>query len=200
MNKVTAVVLAAGLSRRMGQRNKMLLPIAGEAMMLRTLRAYLGVFDDVLIVTGFEADKIGAAVAHLNLRIVHNPDYEDGQASSVAVGLRAAPNADHVVIGLGDQPLLRRGELELLVKTHLSRGGTKITVPHNGTSRGNPIVVPGRLLPEILEDKQNPGCGMFTRTRPDLVDFVSLPNQGFFYDVDTPDEYAELEAETHFAC
>ncbi|MEM6577596.1 MAG: nucleotidyltransferase family protein [Pseudomonadota bacterium] len=192
MTRTTAVVLAAGLSRRMGEQNKLLLPIAGQPMIVHTLRAYQEACDDVLVVTGFDADNITAALRPLNLRLVHNVEFAKGQATSVATGLRTALGADQIIVGLGDQPSLRGPHLHTLIRRHETTGGRKITVPTNGTARGNPIVIPGGLVDQMLEDRQNPGCGKFTRQRPDLVDLIPLTDPAYYRDVDTPEDYAAV--------
>ncbi|MEL6119312.1 MAG: nucleotidyltransferase family protein [Pseudomonadota bacterium] len=192
MDNVTAIVLAAGLSRRMGSDNKLLLPVNGEPMIVRTLRAYREFCSDVVVVAGFDAENLAECVRHLGLRLTHNPDFAEGQARSVATGLRAAQGAEHVMVGLGDQPALTRDHLDTLFQRHIAAGGKKITVPHNGTARGNPIVIPGDMIDQMLEDKQNPGCGKFTRERPDMVHLTPLQDAAFFHDVDTPEDYAAL--------
>ncbi|MEM9342180.1 MAG: nucleotidyltransferase family protein [Pseudomonadota bacterium] len=190
MHKPTAIVLAAGLSRRMGAENKLLLPVDGQPMIRRTVRAYTECCDRVIVVTGFEAPAIRRALQDLTVHIVHNPDFANGQATSVATGLRAALGAADVLVGLGDQPLLTRHHLDALIKAHA--GATKISVPHNGQSRGNPIAIPGPLAKRMLEDRQNPGCGKFTRERRDLVNFIPLKDPAYFTDVDTPEDYATV--------
>ncbi|MEM6480718.1 MAG: nucleotidyltransferase family protein [Pseudomonadota bacterium] len=192
MTKLTAVVLAAGMSRRMGRENKLLLPVNGRPMIVRTLCVYLDVCDDVVVVTGFEADRIRAAIGHLDVDVVHNPDFANGQATSVAVGLRKSLGSDTVMVGLGDQPSLRSSHLDALIQSHIGTGAQKVTIPCNRESRGNPIVIPKRLVGKMLEDKQNPGCGKFTRQRRDLVDLVPFSETAFFHDVDTPEDYAAL--------
>lgn len=192
MSKVSAVILAAGLSKRMGKQNKLLLPVAGKPMIARTLDAYIDTCDEVVVVTGFEAGYVAATLRHLDLRTVHNPDFAVGQATSVAIGLRTVFGADHVVVGLADQPWLCRRHLSDLIRIHIDAGGKKITVPYNGEDRGNPIIIPGSLVPALLQDDQNPGCAKFTRTRPDLVDLVPCSEHAYFKDVDTPADYAAI--------
>src|SRR5690554_4236235 len=92
MAELGAVVLAAGLSSRMGTRNKLLLPFHGEAILRRVVRACLAVCDlPVRVVTGHEADRIAALLADLPVVLVHNPDYRAGQMTSLVAGLRALP-------------------------------------------------------------------------------------------------------------
>lgn len=84
VRSVGAIILAAGLSRRMATRNKLLLPVdaAGEMPMIRhVVETYLAAVDgEVCVVKGFEAPRIATALVGLPLRVLHNPDYEKGPA------------------------------------------------------------------------------------------------------------------------
>ena len=188
MDRFGAIILAAGLSRRMGARNKLLLPINGKPMVRYVVETYLAVVDaQVCVVTGFEADKIEAALAGLPVQFVHNADYEAGRPFSVRTGLLAAPaNASNYLIGLGDQPLLTAENLRALIKAHLTADVQKISIPYNGSTRGNPIIVPAALRTELLADQVNPGCAKFTRAHPELAQQVPMSQPGFFNDIDTP--------------
>ncbi|MDB9944288.1 nucleotidyltransferase family protein, partial [Octadecabacter sp.] len=117
-----AIILAAGLSRRMGARNKLLLPINGKPMVRYVVETYLAVVDaQICVVTGFEADKIEAALAGLPVQFAYNSDYQAGQPFSVSTGLLAAPtNASNYLIGLGDQPQLTTDELRAFITAHLT--------------------------------------------------------------------------------
>ena len=86
--RVSAVLLAAGQSRRMGADNKLLLPIDGEPVVRRTARQLLGAgLEEVVVVLGHEADSVSGALDGLAVRAVVNPDYRDGQMTSVRAGL-----------------------------------------------------------------------------------------------------------------
>ncbi|MEM6586839.1 MAG: nucleotidyltransferase family protein [Pseudomonadota bacterium] len=187
-----AVILAAGLSRRMGDQNKLLLPVWGEPMIRRTVRAYAGAGLEVMVVTGFAARDITHAITDLPVRFVHNPDFERGQKTSVAAGLKAARGADDVLVGLGDQPRLGPLQIKNLINAHSAAGGGKISIPHDGDRRGNPIAIPGALIDALLSDQQNPGCHTFTRTRPELVNAIPLTDPAYYSDVDTPEAYSDL--------
>lgn len=194
MDSVGAIILAAGLSRRMHARNKLLLPIGGKPMIRHVVETYLdAVNGPVCVVTGFEAGRIEAALAGLNVRFVHNSDYEAGQPFSVRAGLLDAPEAEHYLIGLGDQPQLNVDGLRSLIAAHLSSDVRKISIPYMGAVRGNPIVVPASLRAQLLADKSNPGCGKFTRTHPDLAQPITVTHAGFFNDIDTPRAFEDFE-------
>lgn len=195
MSEVTAIILAAGLSRRMGPRNKLLLPINGVPMIRHMVDTYRMVTDGpVWVVTGHDADAVTACLVNCDVRLVHNPNYADGQQTSVACGLRALTQADQILIGLGDQPALTQRDLRRLLNTHKAADSGRISIPLLDGQRGNPIIVPWRLRDRLLSDPKSPGCKSFTRTHPDDVQFHTLPSPGFYEDVDTPDAYAALGA------
>lgn len=197
MGDVIAIILAAGLSRRMGARNKLLLPI-GEAPMIRHMvnvyRAATG--GRVVVVTGHQADKIDNALSGSGAETVFNADFRQGQPTSVACGLHAAGDADTVLIGLGDQPLLTVGDIQSLLAAHEAADSARISIPAADQQRGNPIVVPASLHARLLADPRSPGCKKFTRTHPEHVQFHQLASPGFYMDVDTPEAYDALTEDT----
>src|SRR5690348_9048116 len=104
---ITAVVLAAGESRRMG-RLKPLLPF-GTGTVIETVVDSLRAspVDEILVVTGHQSEAIEAALAHAPARIVRNPDYRSGMLSSVQRGVAAAaPETTWYLLALADQPQL----------------------------------------------------------------------------------------------
>jgi molybdenum cofactor cytidylyltransferase len=88
MDSFGAIILAAGLSRRMEDRNKLLLPIHGKPMIQHVVETYIAALNgQICVVTGFESDKIKAALDGLPIQFVHNADFEAGQPFSVRAGL-----------------------------------------------------------------------------------------------------------------
>ena len=193
MGDVAAIILAAGLSRRMGARNKLLLPVGRVPMIRHMVDTYRAIAThSVLVVTGHEATEIEAALAGSGATTLFNPDFADGQPTSVACGLRAADGVDTMVIGLGDQPLLTGGDLRALLAAHQAADRDRISIPRWDEQRGNPIVVPGSLRARLLADPTSPGCKKFTRTFPEHVQFHALSAPGFYADIDTPEAYDAL--------
>ncbi len=193
MTSVGAILLAAGLSNRMGERNKLLLPVRGEPMIRRVAQHYLDAIDgELTVVTGHQSGEVETALSGLPLQLVHNASYADGQPTSVAAGLRHAPDVELLLIGLGDQPLLTSDDLTALVKAHIGADPAKITIPVKGEARGNPIVIPANLRPRLLENPKRPGCMSFTRTHPEHVQRLEMAQPGFYVDIDTPQAYDDL--------
>ena len=193
MPEVSAILLAAGLSRRMGAPNKLLLPVGDKPMVRRVAEAYLGAIDGPLtVVPGCDAQKVRTALHDLPLRFAHNPDFESGQPSSVATGLQHAPETDLLLIGLADQAMLTSDNLVDLVAAHRAGNADKITIPMRHGTRGNPIVIPRSLRSRLTENPKRPGCMRFTRDYPEHVQAADLSAAGFYSDVDTPRDYETI--------
>jgi molybdenum cofactor cytidylyltransferase len=189
-----AIILAAGLSRRMQERNKLLLPIGAKPMIRHVVETYLAAVDgQVFVVTGFESDRVAEALAGLPIQFVHNADYAAGQPFSVRAGLLGAQGARHFLIGLGDQPQLTKGDLIKLMAAHTVLDDRKISIPMHAATRGNPIVVPFVLRDRLLADQASPGCGKFTRAHPELAQHIPMTQAGFFNDIDTPAAFEAFE-------
>jgi hypothetical protein len=110
---IAAVLLAAGLSRRMGGRNKLLAEIGGEAMVRRAARTLLACELEVVAVTGHAREAVEAALVDLDLETVFNPDYRAGQRASVRAGLAAvAGRCDAVLVA----PMARAQEVRAAVE------------------------------------------------------------------------------------
>jgi len=195
MAEFDAIILAAGLSRRMGRQNKLLLDVAGAPIITRVVRAYIGALGHgVTVVTGHEADQVEAALANLPVTFLRNPDYETGQQSSVVAGLRQKSTAKATLLGLGDQPLLTADDLCWLMAAHQAGPPDKIKIPARNGTRGNPIVIPATLRPEMLANPKQAGCRRFTRDNPDQVQMVEPDTPGFFTDIDTIPDYDALRS------
>ena len=200
MMRFDAVILAAGLSRRMGADNKLLLDWQGEPIIRRVVQVYLESFGPkITVITGFEADKIRAALTGLPVRFQHNPDYADGQQTSVTAGLSLGSDADATLIGLGDQPLLTTSAIRDLVAAYEIADTSKIAFPVRGADRGNPTIIPAPMRAQILADGSRPGCRKFIKANPDLVMRIPMDADGFYVDIDTPETYARYADRSVFA-
>jgi molybdenum cofactor cytidylyltransferase len=185
-----AIVLAAGLARRMG-RQKLLLDLRGKAVVRWSVEAILPHVDDVVVVTGHEAEGVEAALAGLVVRFARNPHPEDGQGSSIAVGARALkPSTNAVLIALGDQPRLPALVVPALLAA-FARGGAAIVTPIYAGTQGTPVLFGAEVFAELRSVTGDGGARSVVRARPDRVREVPfdfpVPD-----DVDTPDDYARL--------
>ena len=120
--KVTAVVLAAGASSRMGE-HKLLLELNGESLVHRVVRQILeaGGFHNVLVVTGRESGKIQTALEGLNVRFVQNDSYLEGIGTSFRAAIsKLEPDVNAAMFALADQPFVSSDLYAKLLETYLN--------------------------------------------------------------------------------
>ena len=193
----TPILLAAGMSKRMGGLNKLLLPINGVPM-VRHMALTLVAFADVppVVVLGHEAKRVAAALDGIALTMITNVQYQSGQMSSVTAGLIAAGQAADYMICLADLPLLTALDCAALSAAHKKAGVGQITVPvqrEDGmfVRRGNPIIMPASARHKIIKGETNLGCRGLLNNHPDLIyPFDSCAN-GFYVDIDTQDAFRD---------
>jgi molybdenum cofactor cytidylyltransferase len=190
---IAGIVLAAGLSRRMGQ-SKVLMKVGGRAIIRYVVESVLaGGVDSVWVVTGPDVEPIEAALAGIEAQIAVNPAPEEGQAGSVRTGIAALPpSADAVLIALGDQPLLARSIIPALLAAR--RTSPKLIVaPRYRDGQGNPVVFKREIFPELLRLTGDQGARPIIQQEPTRVEWVEL-DLPMPPDVDTPDDYEKIRA------
>jgi molybdenum cofactor cytidylyltransferase len=190
---ITAIVLAAGLSRRMG-RAKLLLPLEGRPVIRITVEGVLASrIARVVVVTGPDPRELREALAGLTVTLAVNPSPESGQASSIRIGIKALPHeTGAALIVLGDQPFLPADVIPSLLAARQS-AATPIVAPRYREGRGNPVLFGSEMFPELLELSGDQGARSIIERDPGrvtLVDFdLSMPE-----DVDTPEDYGRLRS------
>lgn len=190
--QTAALVLAAGLSRRMG-RNKMLLPFGGRPMIARVIEGLRAAekLSSITVVTGHESQEILAAAGeYTDVAFVHNADYiEGGMLSSVQAGVRALPKAcDAFFLVLGDQPMVLPETLNALRKAILS-GDASIAVPTYSGKRGHPALIARRFANEILMLGANDTLKTLMLRHAEETYHVAVDDPATVHDIDTPEDY-----------
>lgn len=155
---VAGVVLAAGLSTRMG-RNKMLLELGGRSLVQRAVSTALAAgLAPVLVVVGHERERVQEELMGLRCTPVFNPDYARGIHSSLKAGIAALPAAtEAAAVLLGDMPLVRAEMVRALVEA-FRRGAAPLAISVYGEVVAPPIVYGRSLFPE-LGAIDGDGCG-----------------------------------------
>lgn len=191
---IAAILLAAGLSRRMGQA-KLLLDLGGQPVIRRSAECVLaGGVDELTVVTGVEHGALGSALAGLPVRLVVNPSPEAGQGSSISVGIGAlSAGTRAALIALGDQPWLPREVIPALLAA-LARTGTAIVAPRYREGRGNPVLFSRAVFPELLELSGDRGARSVIERDPGRVLLVDL-DLATPADLDTRADYDRLRSQ-----
>ena len=191
---VSIVILAAGTSSRLG-RPKQLLDLGGEPLLRHVVRnALASRAQEVVVVLGSQAEAIASAVGELGQRTVVNPDFADGQSTSLKAGIRAIdPNAQGVIMMLGDQPTVTPALLNRLISAYEATGASIVQPVYGGTP-GNPVLIDRDYFPELLEIEGDQGArGVIKAHRRETygMPWSDEPPPG---DVDTEEEYQALVA------
>ena len=198
--RLAVLLLAAGEGSRLGGFPKALLKKEGESLLSRFLQS-MQKFNPVetLVVTGFYADAIEVEInsirqkTHSSIAIVKNPNPEEGQSSSVRLGLESLKSDyDVLLVALCDQPNIGVSEIEaLLVQFNQVGFNKEIVLPMVNGSRGNPVLFSKKVIEEILA---TPGmvCRPFMDKHPELVKLFETNNQAYLLDVDTQADIQKL--------
>ena len=187
--KVIALILAAGSSTRMGAKNKLLANVIGKPMITHVVDAIgQSMVNSVVVVTGYEREKIENVLSQRNISFVHNENFNAGLSESLKVGLKEIPDdVDGVLICLGDMPLLTSTIIDNLIKAFDPIEGRSICVPINGRKRGNPVLWDKSYLTEMTEIVGDVGAKKLLEKYSDHVFEVSFEEDNVLIDVDTPD-------------
>ncbi len=190
---IAAVVLAAGLARRMG-RQKLLLQLQGKPVVRWSVEHVVSHVEDVVIVTGPDESALRQALEGLTVRFVGNPRPQDGQGTSIAAGVAALkPWTTAALIALGDQPRMPAAVVPALLEA-LRRSGKAIVAPLYQGVQGTPVVFSSEVFAELRALKGDAGARAVVKENPERVELVAF-DLAMPPDVDTPEDYAKLHVQ-----
>jgi molybdenum cofactor cytidylyltransferase len=191
---ITAIVLAAGLSRRMGQP-KMLLEWGAKTVIeqvVGTLRE--SGIKDVIVVAGALYDEISNRLKDQKIHVVFNPSYANGEMiDSLQTGLsHVLVKSTDVMVVLGDQPFLNKQTLGSLINAS-DKTGKQIVMPSIQNKRGHPWIIKEPIWNEIRNIKKPATLRDFIRQHEPEIEYVLVEDDGIIRDMDTPEEYKRLK-------
>lgn len=192
MAKVSAIVLAAGLSRRMGKDNKMGLLFQGKPIVHH-------VIDQLKDSEAFELIIVTSEVSmglFPERKVVLNEYYENGMTSSIQVGLQATSSeTEGYMICLGDQPLIKTAYYNQIIKgfeENLRRDPNAIVIPSFEGQKGNPVIFSTSYHKAILSHPEPEGCKGIIQQNGTHVYRVELDSNSILRDIDTPSDYEQI--------
>jgi len=142
VRRVGAVLLAARESKRFGDGNKLLAPVDGSPIVRRAAEMVAeSAVDDVVVVVGHDADRVRDALDGMDVAFRENPDYPEGQSTSVREGVEAAREHgwDATVFALGDMPFVRPKTVDVLLERYEAGDASIVAAAYEG-KRGNPVL------------------------------------------------------------
>jgi molybdenum cofactor cytidylyltransferase len=191
---ISAIVLAAGESRRMGQP-KMLLPW-GESTVLGQVISVLrsaGV-EDIVTITGGFREQVEAIATRKGSRVVFNPEYASNEMlSSIQCGLRSLKaEAEATLICLGDQPQVQERSVRRVTET-FEKSRSRLVVPSYQMRRGHPWLVARSLWGEILAMMSPQSPRDLLNAHSNEIEYVNVDNPSILQDLDTPEDYLKFK-------
>lgn len=194
--QITGILLAAGMSRRMGY-NKLLLPYHGRTVVEESLQQLQrSTVDQVIVVTGFEAERISARIARLLDRrtsVVHNSDYALGRAESIKCALRALDtHTDAALFMVADKPAVSAALIDrALAQFRTTRPG--ILYIKTPAGRGHPIIFARRMFSRLARLSGDViGDDLLAENAGEIME---VPDERIQLDLDTEEDYRRLKEE-----
>jgi molybdenum cofactor cytidylyltransferase len=191
---ISAIVLAAGQSKRMGQQ-KMLMPWGQTTVIGKVVSTLLeaGIME-VCVVTGGNQAELKETLGAYEISYTHNKDFANGEMlTSVQVGLESlGETSEAVLIVLGDQPQIKVKVIQEIVKRY---GSThhKIMVPSYQMHRGHPWLLEKTYWQEIQNLKPPETLRNFLKAHQEVIDYMTTDSQSIIQDLDTQADYFQYK-------
>jgi molybdenum cofactor cytidylyltransferase len=189
MSKISAVLLGAGKSKRMGV-NKLLLPWGRKTVLehcFETLRQ--SKVQEVVIVLSIRNKELVNLFEGPKVKVVLNPYSRRGMSTSICRGLEAIhPSSNGILIALGDQPFLKTRAINALIRA-FDEGKGGIVIPSFQGRHGHPVIFHRRYKRELLNLKGDVGGRSIIERYPEDVRVVQLKSEGVVKDIDTWQDY-----------
>ena len=192
---ISAVILAAGKSKRMG-RPKMLLPWNGSTVLQTVIAAFQAAgVKDILVITGGAHNQVDALIGH-TVQTFFNENYKYGEMlSSIQAGLRIKrPDVQAALIALGDQPQIQVQTIKLILQEY-KRTKTALIVPSFKMRRGHPWLVARGLWEEIFKMQPPESAREFLDRHARDIHYVELDTTTILQDLDTPEDYIKSQSD-----
>lgn len=184
---ITAILLAAGLSRRFGS-NKLLHVLDGRPMVrhaAETLVAAMGPEDEIIAVLGHQAAAVRKALRGLPIRFVVNDSYAEGMGGSIAAGVAAvADRAEGVLIAFGDMPWIGAVHIRSLRDAFDAAAADAITLPVHAGQRGHPVIFSRKWFADLAALDGDRGARAVLMQAGKAVIEVPMPDDAVLRDLD----------------
>ena len=199
---VGAVLLAAGAGSRLGGRPKSLLELDGVPLIRRQLTALAGAgVNEVVVVLGHHADAIESVISDCSVKLVRNLSPDEGQPSSLRIGLQALDGKlDAVIIALADQPMIEAQDIAALIDvfdTLGTHGNGSMVIPRISGEPGNPVIIDFALRDEWLHGEITVAGRHWRESNPERVHWFDTDNIHYRVDIDTPQDIERFAAQSN---
>jgi molybdenum cofactor cytidylyltransferase len=192
--RVAAIVLAAGMSRRMGTP-KQLLQLGGKTLLQRTLDNVRGsAVDEIVLVLGSAADEVRRQLGPDGMRVVVNPDFQQGMGTSLRTGLAALSESMlGAFIVLADQPFVRSSTLDRMI-AYRQKCASQILIPLYKGFRGNPVLLDRSVFSELMSLTGDIGCRAIFGSHTESIHKLPVDDAGILLDIDSAEDWERINS------
>jgi len=190
---ISAIILAAGMSSRMGFP-KQLLKLGNKPLIrIVTENVLASAVDEIVVVTGCRSDEVTAAIRDLPVKNVFNPNYEQGQGSSLAAGIKAINlSTTAFLVFMCDQPLISPYIINMVIREFKERNCLALR-PICRDIPGHPVMISYTLSNEFKGLKEDDGARQVLKRLGNKVEYLSVQDETVILDIDTPQSYRRLQ-------
>ena len=192
-NNIKKILLAAGESKRFGNKNKLSEIINGKPIINYILDTLCEIFDpsELIVIVGHEQNIIKNLIFNKDIKILENKDYRKGIGTSIALGMNNLnEDIDGVMIIPADMPYINSKDLINLEKKFMELNCVKVVMPEHNSRIGNPVVLPRNYFNTLKSLKNDFGARSLIRKK----DIITLKTGfGTIFDIDTKEELAKTK-------
>ena len=189
---VSAILLAAGQSKRMGGKNKLTKEIQGSPLIKHTVKNILfSSIDELIIVLGYQKEIIEKLIdTNEKIKLVFNKDFESGMASSIKTGLdNLSEKTEAFFICLGDMPMVNHNIYNQLIK---SKNNKEIIVPTYKGQQGNPVLFDKSMKEKVIDISGDAGAKKILKLNKDKILNLEMNDQSIVKGFNTQDDFNSL--------
>ncbi|QQK07964.1 nucleotidyltransferase family protein [Miniphocaeibacter halophilus] len=189
---VSCIVMASGMSKRMNE-NKLLLTLNKKMIFEYILDTISRIdFDEVIVVTRFK--EIIDYSKKYKYKVVINKNFEEGQASSIRLGVNSAKKNNDYMFFVADQPFIREKTINYILEKNKENKG-KIIVPYYNGLKGNPVVFGNIFRKDLLNLSGDKGGSIVIKQNKDRVKNIFIKTEDSFenFDIDNKKDYEVLK-------
>mgnify|MGYP003334884441 FL=1 len=192
-NNIKKILLAAGESKRFGDKNKLSEIINGKPIINHILDTLFEIFDpsELIVIVGHEQNIIKNLILNKDIKILENKDYRKGIGTSIALGMNnLTADIDGVMIIPADMPYINSKDLINLEKKFMELNCVKVVMPEHNYRIGNPVILPRNYFKTLKSLKDDFGARSLIRKK----DIITLKTGfGTIFDIDTKEELAKTK-------
>ena len=190
---IKKILLAAGESKRFGDKNKLLHIMNGKPIINHILDTLFEIFDpsELIVIVGHEQNIIKNLIFNKDIKILENKDYRKGIGTSIALGVNNLnTDIDGVMIIPADMPYINSKDLINLEKKFIELNCVKVVMPEYNYRIGNPVILPRNYFKTLKSLKDDFGAKSLIRKK----DIITLKAEfGTIFDIDTKEELAKTK-------